>query len=43
MEIPKEAKDYLLELTPHTYVGAANELGQTASIAINLVNGVTTL
>jgi adenylosuccinate lyase len=30
-------------LTPNTYVGAAIELGQTVDIAINLVNGVTTL
>nr|UER43305.1 SBPASE protein [Populus tomentosa] len=36
LELPEKAKDYLLELTPHTYVGAAIELGQTASIAINL-------
>ncbi|KAJ6902226.1 SBPASE protein [Populus alba x Populus x berolinensis] len=39
LELPEKAKDYLLELTPHTYVGAAIELGQTASIAINLVYG----
>ncbi|KAJ6987205.1 hypothetical protein NC653_020438 [Populus alba x Populus x berolinensis] len=43
LELPEKAKDYLLELTPHTYVRAAIELGQTASIAINLVNGVATL
>jgi adenylosuccinate lyase len=43
LELPEKAKDYLLELTPNTYVGAAIELGQTVDIAINLVNGVTTL
>ncbi|KAL9365265.1 hypothetical protein Peur_043138 [Populus x canadensis] len=43
LELPEKAKDYLLELTSHTYVGAAIELGQTVDIAINLVNGVTTL
>ncbi|KAJ6902225.1 SBPASE protein [Populus alba x Populus x berolinensis] len=31
LELPEKAKDYLLELTPHTYVGAAIELGQTAT------------
>ncbi|KAJ6772672.1 ADENYLOSUCCINATE LYASE [Salix koriyanagi] len=43
LELPKEAKNYLLELTPHTYVGAAIELSKTVDIAISLVNGVTTL
>ncbi|XP_011036011.1 PREDICTED: adenylosuccinate lyase-like [Populus euphratica] len=43
LEIPKEAKDYLLELTPHTYVGAAIELSKTLDIAVSLVNGATTL
>jgi adenylosuccinate lyase len=42
LELPKEAKDYLLELTPHTYVGAAIELSKTLDNAIRLVNGVST-
>ncbi|KAJ4826007.1 hypothetical protein Tsubulata_027600 [Turnera subulata] len=43
LELPKEAKANLLELTPHTYVGAAVQLGKTLDITQNLVNGVRAL
>lgn len=39
LEIPQEAKNSLLELTPHTYVGAAVELARAVDSAVNLVNG----
>ncbi|XP_058007783.1 uncharacterized protein LOC110664317 isoform X2 [Hevea brasiliensis] len=40
LALPKEAKSYLLELTPHTYVGAAIELGKSVNVTMNLINGV---
>ncbi|XP_041011625.1 adenylosuccinate lyase-like [Juglans microcarpa x Juglans regia] len=39
LELPKEAKNNLLKLTPHTYVGAAVELARTVDLAVNMVNG----
>ncbi|KAG7977643.1 hypothetical protein I3843_05G040400 [Carya illinoinensis] len=39
LELPKEAKNNLLKLTPHTYVGAAVELARTVDVAVNMVNG----
>ncbi|KDP44832.1 hypothetical protein JCGZ_01332 [Jatropha curcas] len=43
LELPKETKAYLLELSPHNYVGAAIELGKTVDVTMNLINGVTAL
>ncbi|KAJ9160259.1 hypothetical protein P3X46_025674 [Hevea brasiliensis] len=43
LALPKETKSYLLELTPHTYVGAAIELGKSVNVTMNLVNGVRAL
>ncbi|XP_028058958.1 uncharacterized protein LOC114262762 isoform X2 [Camellia sinensis] len=39
LELPTQAKADLLELTPHTYVGAAVELANAVDMAVNLVNG----
>ncbi|XP_022995458.1 uncharacterized protein LOC111490986 [Cucurbita maxima] len=38
LEIPKEAKTNLLDLTPQSYVGAAVELARDVDMALNLVN-----
>ncbi|KAI8029363.1 Adenylosuccinate lyase [Camellia lanceoleosa] len=38
LELPTEAKANLLELTPHTYVGAAVELARAVDMAVNSVN-----
>lgn len=38
LEIPNEAKTNLLNLTPHSYVGAAVELARDIDVALNLVN-----
>lgn len=38
LELPNEAKTNLLNLTPHSYVGAAVELARDVDIALNLVN-----
>lgn len=43
LELPKEAKTNLLNLTPHTYVGAAIELARAVDRAVNLVNGFKAL
>ncbi|KAG8644961.1 hypothetical protein MANES_10G018200v8 [Manihot esculenta] len=43
LALPKETKSYLLQLTPHTYVGAAIELGKSVNATMNLVNGVRAL
>ncbi|WCJ19781.1 Adenylosuccinate lyase [Euphorbia peplus] len=43
LELPKEAKAYLSELTPHTYIGAAVELAKSVNVTMNLVNGVRAL
>ncbi|XP_002530414.3 adenylosuccinate lyase [Ricinus communis] len=43
LELPKETKAYLLQLTPHSYVGEAIELAKTVNITMNLVNGVRAL
>ncbi|OAY46198.1 adenylosuccinate lyase isoform X1 [Manihot esculenta] len=43
LALPKETKSYLLELTPHTYVGAAIELGKSVNVTMNLINGVRAL
>lgn len=40
LELPKEAKTNLLNLTPHTYIGAATELARTVDKAVNLINRV---
>lgn len=40
LALPEEAKINLLKLTPHTYVGAAVELGRTVDMAVNKVNGI---
>ncbi|KAL7219852.1 hypothetical protein ACSBR2_012838 [Camellia fascicularis] len=39
LELPTQAKADLLELTPHTYIGAAVELAKAVDMAVNLVNG----
>lgn len=39
LDIPVDAKTSLLNLTPHTYVGAATELANNVNQAINLLNG----
>ncbi|PHT42190.1 Adenylosuccinate lyase [Capsicum baccatum] len=39
LDIPVDAKTSLLNLTPHTYVGAAAELANNVNQAINLLNG----
>ncbi|KAL3515858.1 hypothetical protein ACH5RR_022760 [Cinchona calisaya] len=39
LDIPGDAKMTLLNLTPHTYVGAAAELAKNIKTTINLVNG----
>lgn len=39
LDIPAEAKTSLLNLTPHTYVGAAVDLAKNAESIANLVNG----
>ncbi|KAL2534022.1 L-Aspartase-like family protein [Abeliophyllum distichum] len=40
LDIPTEAKTGLLNLTPHSYVGAAVELAENIETAISLANGV---
>lgn len=37
LEIPKEAKTLPLNLTPHTYIGAAAELARSRSV--DFING----
>ncbi|KAL7251189.1 hypothetical protein ACSBR1_013090 [Camellia fascicularis] len=39
LELPTQAKADLLELTPHTYIGALVELAKAVDMAVNLVNG----
>lgn len=36
LELPKEAKSSLLNLTPHTYIGAASELASYVDAAVSL-------
>ncbi|KAI3458845.1 hypothetical protein Pfo_015508 [Paulownia fortunei] len=43
LDIPIEAKTMLLNLTPHTYVGAAVELTKNLDIVTSLVNGARVL
>ncbi|KAL3515857.1 hypothetical protein ACH5RR_022759 [Cinchona calisaya] len=43
LDIPGDAKMTLLNLTPHTYVGAAAELAKNIKTTINLVNGARVL
>ncbi|KAJ0045049.1 hypothetical protein Pint_06428 [Pistacia integerrima] len=43
LELPEEAKANLLNLTPHTYVGAAVDLARNVDAAVNLVNGTKVL
>ena len=40
LELPKESKTNLLNLTPHTYVGSAIELARTVDKVVNSINGV---
>ncbi|KEH23668.1 adenylosuccinate lyase [Medicago truncatula] len=41
LDIPQDAKAYLLKLTPHTYVGSAVELARTVEHEVNnILNGV---
>uniref|UniRef100_A0A7N0UBQ1 Adenylosuccinate lyase n=1 Tax=Kalanchoe fedtschenkoi TaxID=63787 RepID=A0A7N0UBQ1_KALFE len=42
LELPKEAKDTLLKLTPHSYVGTAAELARDVEAAVKLINGAMT-
>uniref|UniRef100_A0A7N0TGJ7 Adenylosuccinate lyase PurB C-terminal domain-containing protein n=1 Tax=Kalanchoe fedtschenkoi TaxID=63787 RepID=A0A7N0TGJ7_KALFE len=42
LELPKEAKDNLLKLTPHSYVGTAAELARDVDAAVELINGTRT-
>ncbi|GMH20401.1 hypothetical protein Nepgr_022242 [Nepenthes gracilis] len=37
LKLPEQAKESLLKLTPHTYIGAAAELARTVDVAVNLV------
>lgn len=39
LEIPVNAKTTLLNLTPHTYIGAAAELAKDIESVTSLVNG----
>lgn len=41
LELPKEAKTNLLELTPHNYVGVAVKLAREVHRVVNLVDGKT--
>ncbi|GAV56800.1 Lyase_1 domain-containing protein/ASL_C domain-containing protein [Cephalotus follicularis] len=43
LELPEEAKTNLLNLTPHTYIGAAVKLAKAVDLAVNLVNGMKVL
>ncbi|KAK6136109.1 hypothetical protein DH2020_030157 [Rehmannia glutinosa] len=43
LDIPIHAKTTLLNLTPHTYVGAAAELAKSLDIVTSLVNGARVL
>ncbi|XP_044461057.1 adenylosuccinate lyase-like [Mangifera indica] len=43
LELPEEAKASLLNLTPHTYVGAAVDLARNVDATVNLVNGTKVL
>ena len=40
LDIPEEAKNNLLKLTPDTYVGAAVELARTVENVVNTVIGI---
>ncbi|KAL9676452.1 hypothetical protein QQ045_004666 [Rhodiola kirilowii] len=42
LELPRQAKDNLLKLTPHSYVGAAAELAKDVDEAIKVINGTRT-
>ncbi|CAM8952477.1 unnamed protein product [Rhodiola kirilowii] len=42
LELPRQAKDNLLKLTPHSYIGAAAELARDVDIAVQLINGKRT-
>ncbi|KAK9726596.1 hypothetical protein RND81_05G225800 [Saponaria officinalis] len=39
LDLPQEAKANLLKLTPHSYIGAAEELARNVEAAVNSVNG----
>lgn len=39
LDLPKTAKANLLNLTPHTYIGAAHELAMMVDVAVNMVYG----
>lgn len=40
LDIPQNAKTYLLKLTPHTYVGTAVELARAVELEVNkILNG----
>lgn len=39
LELPKQAKDNLLKLTPHSYIGTATELAKDVDEAIKLIIG----
>ncbi|KAJ8560488.1 hypothetical protein K7X08_022348 [Anisodus acutangulus] len=43
LDIPVDAKTSLLNMRPHSYIGAAAELAKNVNEAINLVNGVQIL
>ncbi|XP_077241309.1 uncharacterized protein LOC143881872 [Tasmannia lanceolata] len=43
LELPEEAKENLLKLTPHSYIGAAEVLAKAVGNAIDLVNGTKVL
>lgn len=35
LDLPQAAKDNLLKVTPHTYIGAATELAKSVDAAVN--------
>lgn len=41
LAIPMEAKKILLDLTPHTYIGEAEELAKKLNLVRSSVNGAT--
>ncbi|KAF9621374.1 hypothetical protein IFM89_020033 [Coptis chinensis] len=43
LELPAEAKNNLLKLTPHTYIGTAVELAKSVDKFVNSVNGANAL
>ena len=43
LDLPTEAKNGLLKLTPHSYVGAAVELAKNVDMAVNSMNGTKAL